>query len=61
LEEIIQEVFMDIPNLEETLRVMNLHSVHEVLNVNSRVHEWFDFDGIELGVESDNDSLLLEL
>jgi len=52
---------MDIPNLEETLRVMNLHSVHEVLNVNSRVHEWFDFNGIDLGVKSDNDFLLLEL
>ena len=59
--EVIQEVFMDIPNLEETLSFMNLHSVPEVLNVNSRVPEWFDFDGIDLGVESDNDSVLLEI
>ena len=59
--EVIQEVFMDIPNLEETLTFMNLHSVPELLNVNSRVHEWFDFNEIDLGVESDNDSVLLEI
>ena len=52
---------MDIPNLEETLSFVNLHSVREVLNVNSRVHEWFDFNGIDLGVESDNDSVLSEM
>ena len=59
--EVIQEVFMDIPNLKENLSFMNLYSVPEVLNVNSRVHEWFDFDEIDLGVESDNDSVLLEI
>ena len=59
--EVIQEVFMDIPDLEETLSFMNLHSVPEVAKVNSRVHEWFDFDEIDLGVESDNDSVLFEL
>ena len=45
--ELIQEVFMDIPNFEETLSFFNLHSVHEVPNVYSRVHEWFDFVGID--------------
>ena len=59
--ELIQEVFMDIPNFEETLSFLNLHSVHEVLNVYSRVHQWFDFDGIDLGVDNDNDPELLEL
>ena len=59
--ELIQEVFMDIPNFEETLSFLNLHSVHEVPNVYSRVHEWFDFDGIDLGVDNDNDPELLEL
>jgi len=59
--EVIQEVFMDIPNLGESLSFMNLHSVPEVVKVNSRVHEWFDYDGIDLGVESDNDSVLFEL
>ena len=59
--EVIQEVFMDIPNLKENLSFMNLYSVPEVLNVNSRVHEWFDFNEIDLGVESDNDSVLLEI
>lgn len=52
---------MDIPNFEETLSFLNLHSVHEVPNVYSRVHEWFDFDGIDLGVDNDNDPELLEL
>ena len=52
---------MDIPNLKETLSFMNLQSVPEVVKVNLRVHEWFDFDGIDLGVESDNDSVLFEL
>ena len=59
--ELIQEVFMDIPNLEETLNFLNFHSVNEVLNVNSRVHEWFDFDEIDLGIENENDSELFEL
>ena len=59
--EVIQEAFMDIPNLKENLSFMNLYSVPEVLNVNSRVHEWFDFNEIDLGVESDNDSVLLEI
>lgn len=58
--EVIQEVFMDIPNLEETLSFMNLHSVPELPNVNSRVHEWFDFNEIDLN-ESDNDSVPLEM
>ena len=40
---------------------MNLHSVHEVFNFNSTLHEWFDFDEIDSGVESDNDSELLEI
>lgn len=51
---------MDIPNLEETLSFMNLHSVPELPNVNSRVHEWFDFNEIDLN-ESDNDSVPLEM
>ena len=52
---------MDIPNLEETLSFLNLHSIHEVLDANSRVHEWFDFDDIDLGMENESDSELLEL
>ena len=59
--ELIQEVFIDISNFEETLSFLNLHSVHEVLNVYSRIHERFDFDGIDLGVDNDNDPELLEL
>ena len=55
--ELIQEVFMDIPNLEETLSFLNL----SFLDANSRVHEWFDFDDIDLGMENDSDSELLEL
>ena len=54
--ELVQEVFMHISNFEETWSFLNLHSVHELLNVNSRVHEWFDFDG-----DNYNDSELLEL
>lgn len=39
---------------------MNLYLVYEVFNVNLRVYEWFDFDGIDLGVENDNDLEFLE-
>lgn len=39
---------------------MFLYLVYEVFNVNLRVYEWFDFDGIDLGVESDNDLEFLE-
>lgn len=58
--EVIQEVFMDIRNLEETFSFMNLHSVPELPNRNSRVHEWFDFNEMDLN-ESDNDSVPLEI
>ena len=59
--EVIQEIFMDIPNLEETLSFLNLHSIHEIPTVNTRVHEWFDFDNIDFGVENESESELLEL
>lgn len=52
---------MDIPNLEETLSFLNLHSIHEIPTVNTRVHEWFDFDNIDFGVENESESELLEL
>ena len=51
---------LDIPNLEEISSFLNLHSVDEVVNVNSRVREWFDFDDIDLGIENASDSELLE-
>ena len=54
--EVTQEIFMNIPNLEETSSFLNLHSVHEVPSVNARVHKWFDFDGTDFGVENDSES-----
>lgn len=46
--EVIQEVFMDIPNFEESLALLNLHcSAAE-----SDANKWFDFDDIELGLNS---------
>ena len=56
--EVTQEIFMNIPNLEETSSFLNLHSVHEVPSVNARVHKWFDFDGTDFGVENDSESEL---
>lgn len=51
--EVIQEVFMD--------SFLNLHLVHEIATVNTRVHGWFDFDHNDFGVESESESELLEL
>ena len=59
--EVIEEIFMDIPNLEESWSFLNLHSVHEIPIVNTRIHELFDFDNIDLGVENDSESELLEV
>lgn len=55
--EVIQEVFMDIPNFEESLALFNLH----VSTAESDVNKWFDFDNIELGIDVYNDTDLQEL
>ena len=56
--EVVQEVFMDIPNFEETLALYNFHSN---LQRESSVSKWFDFNCLELGIDSDSDHELLEL
>ena len=55
--EVVQEVFMDIPNFEETSALYNLNSNLHV-HSNSRVSEWFDFNNIDLGFYSDSDEML---
>lgn len=47
--EVVQEVFMDIPNFEETSALYNLDSNLHV-QCNSSVSEWFDFNNIDLGL-----------
>ena len=49
LMEVVQEVFMDIPNFEETSALYNLDSNLHVQS-NSSVSEWFDFNNIDLGL-----------
>lgn len=56
--EVIQEVFMDIPNLDETLTLLKLSSVEPNLK---DAFEWFDLDAIELGIDSDSETELPEL
>lgn len=55
--EVIQEVFMDIPNFEESLALFNLH----VPTAQSDVNKWFDFENIELGIDVYDDTDLPEL
>ena len=55
--EVVQEVFMDIPNFEETSALYNLNSNLHVQR-NSSVSEWFDFNNIDLGFDSDSDEML---
>jgi len=54
--EVIQEVFLDIPNFEESLALLNLHGPNE-----SDANRWFDFDDLELGLEIYTDTELQEL
>ena len=55
--EVVQEVFMDIPNIEET----TVYNSHFSLQRKSSVSEWFDFNNLELGNDSDSDHELLKL
>ena len=56
--EVIQEVFMDIPNLDETLTLLKLSSAEPNLK---DAFEWFDLDAIELGIDSGSETELPEL
>ena len=56
--EVIQEVFLDIPNFEESLALLNLHGS---TTAESDANKWFDFDDIELGLETYTDTELNEL
>ena len=56
--EIVQEVFIDIPNFEETSALHNFHSNFQKI---SSVNELFDFNRLELGIDSDGDHELSEL
>ena len=58
--EVVQEVFMDVPNFEETSALYNLHSNLHVQR-NSSVSEWFDLNNLDLGFDSDSDNEMLEL
>lgn len=51
---------MDILNLEEILSFLNLYLVYEILIVNIRIYEWFDFDNIDFGVENESEFEFLE-
>ena len=42
--EVIQEVFMDIPNCEESLAPMFENSNSSVLQGELNLNNWFDFD-----------------
>ena len=55
--EVIQEVFMDIPNVEESLALLRVHGS----TTESDANKWFDFDDIELGLEIYTDTELHEL
>lgn len=56
--EVVQEIFMDISNFEETLAVYNLRSY---LQVKPTIDVSFDFNCLELGVDGDSDFELYEL
>ena len=56
--EVVQEVFTDIPNIEETSTAYNSHLT---LHQKSSVSEWFDFNHLELDNDSDSNHELLEL
>ena len=51
--EVIQEVFMDIPNFEESLAPTFENSNGSVLQEEPNVNNWFDFETISLGIDSD--------
>ena len=55
--EVVQEVFIDILNFEDTSALYNLNSNLHVQS-NSSVSEWFDFNNIDLGFDSDSDEML---
>ena len=54
--EVIQEVFMDIPNCEESLAPLFENSNSSVLQGEPNVNNWFDFETISLGIDSDPES-----
>ena len=51
--EVIQEVVMDIPNFEESLAPTFENSNGSVLQEELNVNNWFDFETISLGIDSD--------
>lgn len=55
---VVQEVFIDIPNFDETLAMYNFHFT---LQRKSSATKWFDFNCLEMGNNSDSDHELLEL
>lgn len=51
--EVIQEVFIDIPNFEESLALITQNFNGLFLQMEPDTSEWFDFDSITLGMDSD--------
>ena len=47
---------MDIPNFEELLAPMFENSICSVLQGEPNVNNWFDFETISLGMDSDPES-----
>ena len=54
--EVIQELFMDIPNFEESLALITLNSTdHSLLHAEPVAYDWFDVNTIGLGMDSDTE------
>ena len=51
--EVIQEVFMDIPNFAESLALFIQNFNGSFLQVEPNTNEWLDFESITLGMDSD--------
>lgn len=51
--EVIQEVFMDIPNFKESLALVTQNFHGSFLQVEPDTNEWFDFESITLRIDSD--------
>ena len=51
--EVIQEVFNDISNFEESLALITQNINRSFLQLEPDTNEWFDFESITLGKDSD--------